>query len=163
MKRSAMVQEFHRYWLNLAGGHAPERHLFDPMAVPRLMPALHIVEMEEGSDRLRYRLVGTLSDNFNGMHITGHYLDEFFTGPTEESARFFDDIYRRIAQTALPEEGEYDWPAPTGLMTHIMFGVFPFHVDDAIRQFFYLEDFSDAYSSQRKSPWWVAPFKQPPL
>src|SRR5690606_11665391 len=99
---------------SLAAGRAPERHQFDPTAVSKLMPGLHIVELEAGSERLRYRLVGTLSDDFAGMRITGRYLDEFFTGPTQKAARFFDDIYRRIARTAQPEAGAYDWPTATG-------------------------------------------------
>lgn len=159
MQPSQLVQEFHAYWRGLAGGDVPERHLFDPIAVAPMMRGLHIVEMEDGTERLRYRMVGTLSDDIAGMSMTGRYLDEFFTGPTEKPARFFDSIYRRIALTGKPEAGEYTWPTPERIEKLIMFGVFPFRVSGVIRQFFYLEDFSDLHAQRRKDPWWVAPLE----
>lgn len=159
---SSLIWEFYRYWRGLGGGAPPERDLFDPSAVARMMPSLHIVEMETGSDRLRYRLVGTQSDQFNGMPYTGRYLDEFFSGRTEAPARFFDDIYRRIAVTAQPEAGVYTWPAPSGTDIYIRFGVFPFTQDGALRQFFYLEDLNDAYSTRRGEKWWSAPLAEFP-
>lgn len=159
MVPSELVQEFHVYWRGLAASRAPERSLFDPVAIGPMMRGLHIVEMEENTQRLRYRLVGTLADDLAGISLTGRYLDEFFTGPTEKGARFFDDIYRRVAQTGIPEAGEYTWPTPAGVEMHIMFGVFPFSIDGSIRQFFYLEDFTDLYSPRRKDPWWVRPIE----
>jgi hypothetical protein len=159
MSPSALVQEFHAYWRGLAAGQPPERNLFDPISVGPLMRGLHIVEMEAGTQRLRYRLVGTQSDDLSGMSLTGRYLDEFFAGRTEKGARFFDDIYRRIARTGVPEAGEYSWPTPAGVEMLIKFGVFPFRVDGEIRQFFYLEDFTDLYSPRRKDPWWVKPLE----
>jgi hypothetical protein len=160
MSPSQLVQDFYTYWRGLADGEAPERNLFDPVAVANAMRGLHIVEMEEGTKRLRYRLVGTLSDEVAGMSLTGRYLDEFFAGLTEKGARFFDQIYRRIAVTGKPEAGEYTWPTPDGVEKLIRFGVFPFRVDGAIRQFFYLEDFSDLYAPRRKDPWWVRPIEE---
>jgi hypothetical protein len=159
MKPSKLVHEFDSYWRGLAGGLPPDRGLFDPSAIPHLMPGLLIVELEPDSQRLRYRLVGTLSDDIAGISLTGRYLDEFFGGPTEKSARFFDAIYRRIAVTAQPEEGEYSWPTPDGVQKHIMFGVFPFSVGGAVRQFFYLEDFAEVHSARRQEPWWSRPIE----
>lgn len=161
MQPSRLILDFHAYWRGLAGGGVPDRELFDPTAVAPMMRGLHIVEMEEGTGRLRYRMVGTLSDDIAGMSLTGHYLDELFTGPTERSARFFDKIYRRIALTGIPEAGEYTWPSPNGTEKLIMFGVFPFRVSGAIRQFFYLEDLSDLHAKRRKDPWWVKPIGTP--
>lgn len=121
------------------------------------MRSLLIVELEPESQRLRYRMVGTLFDDIAGIPLTGRYLDEFFAGPTEKSARFFDQTYRRIAVTTWPEEGENSWPTPDGVRKHIMFGVFPFLVGGELRQFFYPEDFADMHSARRREPWWSRP------
>lgn len=158
MKPSQMVSEFHAYWRGLADGRPPERRLFDPTAIPHLMPGLLIVELEEGTERLRYRLVGTRSDDAARVSLTGTYVDELFTGATDAPTRFFEPIYRRVGQTGRPEYGEYDWPTPAGLQNHIMFGVFPFLVDGIIRQFFYLEDFTEIHAAHRDAPWWSRAF-----
>lgn len=153
---SPLIWEFYRYWRGLGGGGVPDRGLFDPSAVAKLMPSLHIVEMENGSDRLRYRLVGTQSDEFNGAPFTGRYLDEFFEGRTEAPARFFDTVYRRVGVTGQPEAGQYTWPSPRGTDVFIRFGVFPFAQDGTVRQFFYLEDLTDTFSAERREKWWCA-------
>lgn len=158
---SPLVWEFYRYWHALADGAVPHRDQFDPTAVPRLVPSLHIVELERATDRLRYRLVGTRSDALAGSNLTGRYLDEFFRGETAAAARFFDLLYRRIAQSGQPEMGEYAWPTPTGTLIHIVFGVFPFRAASPEHQFFYLEDLGDIYSDRRRLPWWSAPISDP--
>lgn len=153
--------EFYLYWRALADGAIPHRDQFDPTAVPKLVPSLHIVEMEPATNRLRYRLVGTRSDSLAGSNLTGRYLDEFFEGETEPAARFFDTLYRRIAQSGQPEMGEYTWPTPSGTRLFIAFGVFPFQATSPDYHYFYLEDLSDIYSERRRSPWWSAPISDP--
>ncbi|MBL8711053.1 MAG: PAS domain-containing protein [Rhodospirillaceae bacterium] len=152
-----MVLDFHRYWSQLAAGSTPERCLFDPTAIPQVMPTLLVVELEPETARLRFRLSGTRADEFAGEVMAGRYLDSFFAGQSEKAARFFDAIYRRVAATGAPEAGEYLWPARTGLQQRILFGVFPFSVDGVIRQFFCVEDYTEIYDEKRTRPWSVGP------
>lgn len=70
------------------------------MAFPQVIPSLFVVELEAATGRLRYKLVGTLADEYAGIRMAGRYLGEFMTGQTEQSARFFDSIYRRLRAPA---------------------------------------------------------------
>lgn len=161
MTKSRLIREFHLYWHSLAGGAVPERAQFDPIAVPQAIPSLMVVEYDPTTDRLRYRLSGTLADEHTGFKLTGCYLDAMFESHTGKAARFFDAIYRRVLESGVPEEGSYHWPTPRGLQLNITFGVFPLLVDGAVRQFICVEDYTELYGRDPNGSWSSGPIAAP--
>lgn len=155
---SRIIAAFQTHWQRLGAGSVPAREQFDPLDLPLILPNLLLVELEPETERLRYRLVGTLADEYTGFNLKGVYMDELFGTKTDKSARFFDKIYRRIGRSGVPEGGTYQWPSPKGLSMHVAFAVFPFTSDGAIRQFFCIEDYTEIYGADVTSPpWSVAP------
>lgn len=72
------VVRMHRYWREIrpAGRLIPRRRDFDPAAVPRLLPAIRLYDVERDPWRFRYRLVGTELVRMLGRDPTGTWYDE---------------------------------------------------------------------------------------
>lgn len=72
------IVELYRYWLSIhpARGVLPGRQHLDPVAVPKLLPWLWLVEFERQPLRFRYRLMGTEHVAALGRDATGKWLDE---------------------------------------------------------------------------------------
>jgi len=68
----------YRYWLELGAGAAgaPFWNTFDPIALPRHLSRLWVIEVHGAPPRLRYRLVGTDIVASYGHDPTGRWLDE---------------------------------------------------------------------------------------
>lgn len=160
---SKLIADFHTYWRRLGAGGVPDRQLFDPVDIPRLLPNLVIVELLPESQRLRYRLLGTKADEYAGFNMAGVYLDELYGRDIADAVHFFEKIYRRIARSGVPEGGTYQWPSPRdNSLLHVAFAIFPFTLDGAIRQFFCIEDYTEVYGADGTSPAWsVAPLSSP--
>lgn len=62
---SAALKEFFSYWKSLSDDDRfPSRDAFDPMAVPRFLPTVFLIEVSD--DDFRYRLVGSLIEERYG-------------------------------------------------------------------------------------------------
>lgn len=76
----AVIREGHAWWQSLAPapGRLPGRQHVDPMAIPKLLPFLWLLDVHLDDDglRLRYRLVGSHIDLGFGLSKTGRWLDE---------------------------------------------------------------------------------------
>jgi hypothetical protein len=68
------------YWCGKAAGRAmPSRGDIDPTEIPKLLPDVMLVELDNG--RYRYRLIGTENAAAHGINATGRFLDEVLPGP----------------------------------------------------------------------------------
>jgi hypothetical protein len=77
----ARLQNALDYWQRQSAGKAmPRRAEIDPIAIPKLLPHVMLVEVLS-SGRYRYRLIGTENAEAQGMNATGRYLDEVLPGP----------------------------------------------------------------------------------
>lgn len=73
--KSALLRQFHDYWLAKRGARAmPAWSDIDPAEITRLLPNLIVTTIEYAPFRVFYRLVGTQVVEFRG-EVTGHYLD----------------------------------------------------------------------------------------
>lgn len=135
------VRQLAEYWLKLGGGTAPERSLFDPGAIVALLPFVLVVEFEDAPFRVRYRLTGTKVDEMTGMNITGHYLDEFATGPYRAVVEGIQRSYARCRQTGEATVETYHWPNDRDLTRLVWMGLFPLKLDGEIRQCISIEDY----------------------
>jgi hypothetical protein len=72
------LRELYDYWQQLPriGGPLPGRPSFDPLAVPKVLPSIWLLDVEREPFRLRYRLVGTNAVRAMSDDPTGRYLDE---------------------------------------------------------------------------------------
>lgn len=69
------------YWLARRGARPmPSRRDIDPVDLPRQLPNLMLIDVEQPGPRFRYRLVGTRVVSASGEDRTGAYFDsvEFF-------------------------------------------------------------------------------------
>lgn len=74
----ARIRAIMTCWLEMGpGGRLPGRQHFDPLAVPRLLPNVWLVDVERAEGlRFRYRLAGTRIARAFRDDPTGRYLDE---------------------------------------------------------------------------------------
>jgi len=72
------LRSIYRYWLDIKGDRLmPSRADLNPADIVELLPCLCLLDVENGGNRYRMRLIG--SDTVKAMNIdaTGKYLDEF--------------------------------------------------------------------------------------
>ena len=74
------LRELHDLWLKLKGSRRmPSRRDFDPVAVPKLLPDMFLVDVLAGSPRerrYRVRLQGTAQVDYIGADWTGSFLHQ---------------------------------------------------------------------------------------
>lgn len=92
------LAEFLDYWRakSDSAGTPPYKAAIDPIEIPRLLPGIGIIEAHpqaDGSQRYRYRLLGTDHYAANGAEHTGLYLDALHT--QEEMARV-NQLYAQL-------------------------------------------------------------------
>ena len=82
------VVELHRYWLGirLPPDRLPGRQHFDPVAIPRLLRWLWLVDVVRDPLRFRYRLVGSEHVAAFGRDLTGEWLEEAHPAFLDSSA-----------------------------------------------------------------------------
>jgi hypothetical protein len=74
------LHQAYAYWRRKAAGRPmPRRRDIDPVEIPKLLPAVMLVDVEPGG-RYRYRLIGTENSQAQGIKATGRYLDEVLPG-----------------------------------------------------------------------------------
>ncbi|HXP32118.1 MAG TPA: PAS domain-containing protein [Stellaceae bacterium] len=78
----ARIDELHRYWRSISPGPGllPGRQHFDPLAIPRLLRWLWLLDVQRDPLRFRYRLFGTEQVLIIGRDLTGKWIDEEFPG-----------------------------------------------------------------------------------
>lgn len=77
------VRRLFEYWRSIhpAPGVLPGRAVFDPLAIPSLLPRLILIDVVGRPPRFRYRLIGTrMVDALDG-DFTGRWLDEAHAKP----------------------------------------------------------------------------------
>ncbi|MBL8710364.1 MAG: PAS domain-containing protein [Rhodospirillaceae bacterium] len=134
------IQRLHDYWQGLAGGAVPSRSQLDPAAIKPLLPFVCIVEFEDAPFRVRYRLSGSMVDEFNGFNITGTYLDQLLPNDPSGGAAHLLAYYRRCWESGRPCFSAYRWPTRSGSHLDVKFAMFPLLVDGAVRQAIAIED-----------------------
>jgi hypothetical protein len=76
----ARLETAFRYWRGKAAGRAmPRRADIDPIEIPKLLPAVMLVDVL-ADGRYRYRLIGAENVRAHGLNATGRYLDEVLPG-----------------------------------------------------------------------------------
>lgn len=151
---SGHIAALSRYWQSLNGGEAPARAQIDPVAIKPLLPHIYLVEFRTDPFRVYYRLSGTATDQWNGIPLSGRYLDEFLVGDKYGANRHVIDSYEQVWRTGRPVIGHYLWPTRGGYKADVHFGLFPLTVDGLVAQAISTEDyeavpFSDEWISMR--------------
>ena len=83
--KSQLLREGFALWESKRGTRLmPRRADFDPVEMPRLLSSIILVDVEDGSARLRIRLVGTKVVEMFGSDYTGRYMDEIDFGDVRE-------------------------------------------------------------------------------
>jgi hypothetical protein len=89
------------YWRSRKSGEKlPGRADIDPVDMPRAaLPHVVLMEVADGGNRIRYRLVGTAIVDEWGADVTGKYLDEVMDGTYLEFVRglYIDVMEHRCA------------------------------------------------------------------
>src|SRR5258706_14898225 len=91
----ARLQSAYDHWCRIAAGRPmPQRRDLDPADIPRLLPHVMLVDVDDG--RYRYRLIGTANAQEHGMNATGRYVDEVLKGPEyrTHALGLYDDCAR---------------------------------------------------------------------
>lgn len=96
------IRALYEYWrcIRPAAGRLPARRHFDPMAVPRLLPNIWLLDVHNHPMRFRYRLVGTYMAIALGRDMTGCWFDELYPefGPGHPT---YEDYKRLISERAI--------------------------------------------------------------
>jgi hypothetical protein len=89
-----------QYWQGKCGERPmPRRSDINPSEITRLLPYLQITEHVAGSERIRYRLVGTAIGAAYGAELTGKCFDEVFSG---DRLSFIENNYRMMEHEKRP-------------------------------------------------------------
>jgi hypothetical protein len=75
------LEDLFAYW-NLKRGNrpAPSRRDLDPRDIARLLPCLHLIDVEREPLRFRHRLVGSELIDILGRNVTGKYVGDGLYG-----------------------------------------------------------------------------------
>lgn len=89
------------YWDSLCGPDEslPRKVDFDPVCVARALEKIQLVDIVEGPEEFRYRLVGTREVSERGFDPTGRSVADGFLG---RSADIVLDNYRHVVKTGAP-------------------------------------------------------------
>lgn len=110
--RHDILKQLEAYWQAKKGERrAPARADLDPIDIPVLMPHLLLLDVEAGSCRIRFRLMGTAVANGLGRDLTGRYLDEL---PLNKTQRAMYAEYLRVAETAEPACSTWEYTREDG-------------------------------------------------
>lgn len=94
------IHALFEYWLSLGpGDRLPGRQHFDPVDIPRLLPYLMLLDVEQPGLRLRNRLLGTKIVEYRGRDYTGRWFHEVFED-FEKSSLFA--MYQKAVSTRRP-------------------------------------------------------------
>ncbi len=90
---SETLRRVYAYWKSLSrDGAMPRRADFDPVEVPLLLPYIYLVDVIDGGQDFKYRLVGTHITESVGFDFTGQRISEFMkTNESEDRAAAYAD------------------------------------------------------------------------
>ncbi|MGH6882615.1 MAG: PAS domain-containing protein [Hypericibacter sp.] len=75
------LDDLFAYWNAKRGNRpAPSRRDLDPREITRLLPFLHLIDVEPEPMRFRHRLVGSELVDTLGRNVSGKYVDDVFYG-----------------------------------------------------------------------------------
>lgn len=99
--RDEKISCLYSYWLSVKKRDGlPSRKDIDPVAIPRLLPNIWLIDVVPPVPRFRYRLVGTAVVEARGYDQTGSFFD--LEVPEFSRTQAFADLHRAMA-------GEPSW------------------------------------------------------
>src|SRR5581483_4745704 len=101
---SEKAKRLYDYWDSRRQGRKmPSRRDIDPTDIWLLLPNVHMSDWFTNPDRIRYRLAGTELVASIGREISGRWLAEFHTDPSDLNETL--SLYRKVATTGEPVFG----------------------------------------------------------
>jgi hypothetical protein len=98
---SQKARRVYDYWHQLRGTRSmPRRQDVDPVDLWSLLPNIHLSEWHRDPDRVRYRVAGTELVASIGREISGHWLTEFHTDPSDVAETLA--LYRQVIARRAP-------------------------------------------------------------
>jgi hypothetical protein len=92
-------RELMTYWDRKRGERAmPRRADLDPLDIPRHLGWLVIVEVLEGPERFRFRLVGSKVVDAYGRDSTGKTVEQMFRDADPEGYRFLIELFGTVVE-----------------------------------------------------------------
>jgi len=83
--RSDLIRRAYRLWDEKRGDRSmPSRADFDPVEMPKLLPSIILVDVEQPGDVLKIRLAGTKVVEMYGDDYTGRYMEGIDFGNVRE-------------------------------------------------------------------------------
>jgi hypothetical protein len=96
-------RQLYDYWLEMAGQDAmPCRSNFTPSRLPRLLPAISLIDVSDRIEDSRVRLAGTRLREVYDCEITGLKVSEI---PCASKIDYWLAAYRRTIESATPTQG----------------------------------------------------------
>ena len=102
------IRQFYDYWNAIRGDRRmPRRADFDPMAIPRHLPSILLVDVEglraDGKGKYRYRVAGDLEIAARGFNPTGMRVEDgFLAGSVEEVIAVYETVRLNCEPICLP-------------------------------------------------------------
>jgi hypothetical protein len=88
------------YWRSkLVEERLPSRSMVDPVEIPKLLSSIGLLDVMDGGNRFRIRLMGTWLCVMRGRDRTGGILDELLEGAYLE---FLQDLFREVVWSRRP-------------------------------------------------------------
>ncbi|MBK17262.1 MAG: hypothetical protein CMM52_00275 [Rhodospirillaceae bacterium] len=76
-QRSSIIQDGFSFWNSLREGQAlPRRDIFDPFDVPKLMPHIVLLDVQDNPTDFKYRVIGTFVSEHLAENWTGFWMSE---------------------------------------------------------------------------------------
>jgi hypothetical protein len=96
-------RQLYDYWLGCAAGKAmPSRSDINPAHIPRLLPFISLVDVQEDLNQSKVRLAGTRLRDVYDREITGLKIEELDLGPKRD---YWMAAYRHTALDGKPTQG----------------------------------------------------------
>ena len=87
------------YWRSLRLGlETPRKSDFDPTQIPQALPGIQIVDIVDGPEQFKYRLVGTREVEVRGNDPTGKPVSHGYFGPSAEAV--LENYQRAVEENA---------------------------------------------------------------
>ena len=96
-------RQLYDYWLSRTeGGGLPARADINPAHIPRLLPFISLIDVNDALDQSRVRLAGTRLRDVYDREITGLRIEELDLGPKRD---YWMAAYRHTAVDGKPTQG----------------------------------------------------------
>ncbi len=96
-------RQLYDYWLSRAeGGSLPSRDDINPAHIPRLLPFISLIDVDDSLHQSRVRLAGTRLRDVYDREITGLRIEDLDLGPKRD---YWMAAYRHTAVDGKPTQG----------------------------------------------------------